>query len=58
MGPSGRKTIGSEATRMRSALEKGGNPLSEEEIHFIRTCCQILKIEEKQKVESSGAAAK
>jgi hypothetical protein len=50
--------MGNEAAGgVSSALEKEENPLSEEEIHFIRTCCQILKIEEKQKVKSTGAAA-
>jgi hypothetical protein len=39
-------------------LEKKENPLSEEELHFIRRCCQILKIEEKQKVKSIDAAAR
>ncbi len=38
MGPPGRKTMGSESARMHDALDKRENPLSEEEIHFIRTC--------------------
>jgi hypothetical protein len=42
---------------VRNALEKEENPLFEEEIHFIRTYCQILKIEEKQKGKSIGAVA-
>ncbi len=42
---------------MHHALEKGENPLSEEENHFICTCCQILKFEKKQKIDSIGATA-
>jgi hypothetical protein len=30
--------------RVWSAFDKGKDPLSSEEIHFIQTCCQILKI--------------
>jgi hypothetical protein len=49
--------MGSEAKRVHHALDKSKNPLSDEERHFIRTGCQILKIDEKQKVESIGATA-
>ncbi len=48
MGPPGRKTMGSELARVREALDKRENPLSEEEMHFIQRCCQILKIDEIQ----------
>jgi hypothetical protein len=44
----------SEAARVRSALEKRENPLSEEEMHVVQPCCQILKFDKKQKVESIG----
>jgi hypothetical protein len=57
MGTPGKKTMDSEAARIREALDKGKNPLSEEEIHFIRTCCQIMKISEKEKIESIGETA-
>jgi hypothetical protein len=57
MGPPGKKTMGSEAARICEALDKGKNPLLEEEICFNRTCCQIMKINEKEKIESDGATA-
>ncbi len=57
LGPPSKKTMGSKAARVRDALDKREDPLSEEEIHFIRTCCKILKIDEKQKVVSIGATA-
>jgi hypothetical protein len=40
-----------ELVRVRTALEKGDNPLSYEEIHLVKTCCQILRI------NSDGRAA-
>ncbi len=43
--------MGSETERVHCAMEKGENPLSEEEKIFIHTCCQILKIDEKQKID-------
>jgi hypothetical protein len=49
IGLTSKKVIESEAERVRRALDKGENPLSEEEMHFIQTCCQILKVDEKQK---------
>jgi hypothetical protein len=52
MSPPGKKTTGSEVARILEALDKIKNPLSEEEIHFIWTCCQIMKISEKEKIES------
>jgi hypothetical protein len=50
MGPPGKKTMGSVAARVLDALDKGENPLSEEEMHFIWTFCQIMKINKKQKI--------
>jgi hypothetical protein len=37
-GSPDRKTMGSESATRHDALDKRENPLSEEEIHFIRTC--------------------
>jgi hypothetical protein len=54
MDPPGKNTMESEAARVRSALEKRENPLSEEEMHVVQTCCQILETDEKQKVEFLG----
>ncbi len=34
MGPPGKKTMGSEAARIREELKTGKNPLSEEEIQY------------------------
>jgi hypothetical protein len=45
----------SELARVHNALNKEINPLSDE--HFIRTCCQIMKINENKIVESLGTAA-
>ncbi len=42
---------------MRKAMEKGTNALSEGEMHFILTCCRILKVNEKEKIDSIGAKA-
>jgi hypothetical protein len=52
MGPSVLKTKRSKAARVCEALDKERNPLSEEEIHLICTCCQIMKIDEKEKIDS------
>ncbi len=49
--------MGSEAERVHRALETGENALAEEERHFIRTCCQILKVDEKQKIDSIRTTA-
>jgi hypothetical protein len=52
MGPPNKKTKRSEAAWI---VDKEKNPLSEEENHFIRTCCQVTKIDEKEKIDSVGA---
>jgi hypothetical protein len=51
MSCSSKTAMGSEAERVHCALEKGENPLSEEEKIFIQTYCQIMKIDEKQKID-------
>ncbi len=33
---------------MKKAIEKGPNPLSEGEMHFIWSCCRILKVSKKR----------
>lgn len=38
-------------------MEKGTNPLSEGEMHCIWMCCRILKVKEKEKIDSIGAKA-
>ncbi len=38
-------------------MEEGTNPLSKEEMHFARTCCRILKINEKERINSIGVKA-
>jgi hypothetical protein len=38
-------------------LDKGRDPLSEEEMHFIQMCCQIMKVSENEKVESISTTA-
>jgi hypothetical protein len=52
-----KKVTGSEAERVHRALRKGENPLSEEKRRFVCTYCQILKIDEKQKIDLIGAMA-
>jgi hypothetical protein len=43
--------------RVRKAMEESRNPLSEGEMHFVRTCCRILKIDKKEKINSIGEKA-
>ncbi len=43
--------------RVQNALDKGENPLPEEEIHFFQTCCQILKTEIDSRVMSNNITA-
>jgi hypothetical protein len=40
---------------LATVLDNGRNPLSEEEMHFMR--CQIMKISEKEKIESISVTA-
>jgi hypothetical protein len=57
MAPAKEKIANGGIKRVRKAMEKGTNALSEGEMHFIRTCCQILKVNEKEKIDSIGAKA-
>ncbi len=43
--------------RVKRAIEKGTNPLFEVEMHFVQTCCRILKVSEKEKIDSIGSKA-
>jgi hypothetical protein len=43
--------------RVLTALEKGDNPLSYEEIHLVKTFCQILRINSDGKAALVVAAA-
>jgi hypothetical protein len=51
MAPSIRKKKRNELARVCEALYKGENLLSIEDVHFIQTCCQIMKTSESNKVK-------
>jgi hypothetical protein len=57
MVPAKEKIVNGGIKRVRKAMAKGTNALSEGEMHFIRTCCRILKVNEKEKIHSIGAKA-
>jgi hypothetical protein len=44
MTPSLQKKRWNEVMRIWLAINKGDNPLCSEEVHFVQTCCQIMKI--------------
>jgi hypothetical protein len=43
--------------RVRKVMEEGKNPLSEGEVYFIRTCCRILGVDNKEKIDDIGKKA-
>jgi hypothetical protein len=43
--------------RVWATLDKGENPLSCEEIYFVQTCCQILKVNSDDKVALIASTA-
>ncbi len=57
MAPAKEKIVDGGVKRVKKAIEKGTNPLSEGEMHFIRTCCWILKVSEKERIDSIGSKA-
>jgi hypothetical protein len=57
MASQSRKTRQDELMRVQSALDKGENPLSCKELHFIQTCCQILKLNSNCKIHKINTTA-
>jgi hypothetical protein len=57
MAPASGKTVDGGIRRVKKAIDRGTNPLSEGEMHFICTCCQILKSNEKERIELIGMSA-
>jgi hypothetical protein len=51
MAPAGRITVDRGIKRVKKAIERSMNPLSEGEMHFIQMCCQILKSSEKERID-------
>jgi hypothetical protein len=51
------KTVDIGLSRVKKAMDKGKNPLSESEIDFVQTCCRILGISSKEKIDSIGKRA-
>ncbi len=47
----------SELLRVCDELTKEENPLSEQEVHFIETCCHILKVSDDDKVNHMATTA-
>lgn len=57
MAPFIKKKKRKELVKVREALDKDKSPLSEEEVHFIQTCCRIMKTSKSEKVKSVAMTA-
>jgi hypothetical protein len=51
------KAVDKSLSRVKKAIDKGENPLSEAEVDFVQTCCRILGIDSKEKIDSIGKRA-
>jgi hypothetical protein len=51
MAPLVKKKKRNKLARVHEALDKRKNPMSKEEMHFIQTCCRIMKASSGDKVK-------
>jgi hypothetical protein len=51
------KAVEKGLSRVKKAMDQGKNPLSEEEVDFMQTCCRILGINSKEKIDGISKRA-
>jgi hypothetical protein len=51
------KVVDKGLSRVKKALDHGENPLSEAEVDSVQTCCRILGIDSKEKIDNIGKRA-